>query len=167
MRDGGNALQTINGVSGKVSADGALILLKIAVDGGRQLNLALGLLDLVALTERLDALGRQAVERREAQPRHGCRKLAPPAMPLVPTRAEGKSTADGQPVLSLTFGDAPPLAVAMRPCDIISIGNFLNAARPAAVRKIEAAVRDRDRNVADDTDEEPAGLSSTARLLAR
>ena len=167
MRDGGNALQTINGVSGRVSGDGALILLKIAVDNGQQLNLALGLLDLAAMTERLDYLGRQAVERRDQQPRLGCRKPAPAKMALAPKRVEGRSDANGDPMLTMVFADAAPLAVAMRPCDIISIGNFLASCRPAAVRQVEAAMRDRDRNVADDAEEEPTGRSSTARLLAR
>lgn len=98
--------------------------------------------------------------------RQRSRRAAPSALFEV-VRAEGRTGDGGVPLLCLTLRGVEPFRVALRPVDVLALGNFLNAQRPLAARRVQQAAIDRDQRVTDDLAEERAELSSTARLLAR
>ena len=158
----GNALQ-VTGVGGGPATDGEAILLRLSLADGSQTAVILRTADLAGFMLHVDSLAASALERHK-QRRRG--RTLKPALAFDVAKVEGQS-ADGAPQLRFVLASGLPLAVNLAPVDIVALHNWLTSHRASAARHIEQAERDRERGLADDPAEEPAALSSTAKLLSR
>ena len=167
MRDA-DKVPTLEKLGGGSRGNGNAILLRLGIEGGEQIAIAIRLEDVAGLMLHLDTLAAQAIKQRKAQ--RQCRSRAPaiPSLGGEITRIKGRTAADGTPMLELELGAGLPLSAALTPLNVIVLHNFLSACRPVAARRLSEAERDRDRRLVDDEgDTEPTGSSQLARLASR
>lgn len=80
------------------------------------------------------------------------RHQADPAAPFQVTRAVGRTGDGGTPLLCITLDGVLPMVIALRPVDILALGQWFNAQRPLAARRVEQKARERDQRDTEETE---------------